>query len=802
MATEILSAKGAATTPIKVLGRESAQILCTSGSFNGIAYLQVQANGREWVNQRQIVGTIQFTTDGPGVYRVQIVEYTSGTLTVSQELNDDILFAVRRENGEIPFFVTRNGPSFPPTSGDADAGMVPRTIRDKLLETVSVKDFGVKGDGVADDTDALTDAFNAVLSGNGKLVFPKNMNCRITSKIQVKVTRNLNEELPGVGLHFSDNEALALLCYGSPIIFADAAMDAMLELIFDTSDSDIGPFYSTIQGLSLDGRGLATTGIKSNFTMHNSFYNNRLWNLTRGIEYVGYGVFEAAHNVLQCRYGFYCVGGGGDSTIRQNDFFAPGGVVGAAVYLGHFGGNTVITGNIVTDEAGTANYYGVHLDGATAPAAEEIRHVTISDNEFCGLVTGVKADGKATPNIYAIQVRGNHTTQFGSRNPGRLVDFTNVNDSLIVGNSANSIDLVVADGPAMSFTTCSRVDARGNHIADYLAQAITATNCTDIVVDGNSFYDCARTSAATAIITLSGASTARARVMRNVARQSNVAYGQVFVEEVSSAAGSFAVDNRLDSVANGYTKAASSVMRREEYGTAIPVSGTYNVGDILWNTAVASSGILGWVCVTAGAPGTWSIMGKAFNSSTGSLSLGGLTSGLSCMLLAADASVRVGYAGIYSASDANGHQIQIFKRRGGTGASTIVSSGDEIFSIEALGYDGAANQLAAAIRANVDGTPGAGDMPGRLDFFTTADGTSTLVRRARIDNAGNFRRGTALLATTATGGFDYTPACAGAPTGVPAITQASEGNAPMVIDTTNLRIYVNIAGTWRFAQLT
>lgn len=40
-------------------------------------------------------------------------------------------------------------------------------------------------------------------------------------------------------------------------------------------------------------------------------------------------------------------------------------------------------------------------------------------------------------------------------------------------------------------------------------------------------------------------------------------------------------------------------------GAAAPGSGTYAVGDIVWNTAPASAGYVGWVCTVAGTPGTW-----------------------------------------------------------------------------------------------------------------------------------------------------------------------------------------------------
>ena len=83
-----------------------------------------------------------------------------------------------------------------------------------------------------------------------------------------------------------------------------------------------------------------------------------------------------------------------------------------------------------------------------------------------------------------------------------------------------------------------------------------------------------------------------------------------------------------------------------------------------------------------------------------------------------------------------------FQRSRGTNASkTIVQSGDYLGSIVWHGYDGSNFQNAAAIVANVAGTPGAGDMPGALSFHTVPDGTTTLTERLRITHNGGFAFG-------------------------------------------------------------
>lgn len=43
--------------------------------------------------------------------------------------------------------------------------------------------------------------------------------------------------------------------------------------------------------------------------------------------------------------------------------------------------------------------------------------------------------------------------------------------------------------------------------------------------------------------------------------------------------------------------------------TAAPTSGYWQVGDKVYNSAPAAAGVIGWVCTTAGAPGTWKTFG-------------------------------------------------------------------------------------------------------------------------------------------------------------------------------------------------
>jgi hypothetical protein len=73
---------------------------------------------------------------------------------------------------------------------------------------------------------------------------------------------------------------------------------------------------------------------------------------------------------------------------------------------------------------------------------------------------------------------------------------------------------------------------------------------------------------------------------------------------------------------------------------------------------------------------------------------------------------------------------------------------------------------------------------------------STWLSELSVDNAGNVCAGGGNIGTTATNRFLYVPTCAGVPTGTPT---AKTGYAPIVVDTTNNKLYFYSGGAWRDA---
>ena len=77
------------------------------------------------------------------------------------------------------------------------------------------------------------------------------------------------------------------------------------------------------------------------------------------------------------------------------------------------------------------------------------------------------------------------------------------------------------------------------------------------------------------------------------------------------------------------------------------------------------------------------------------------------------------------------------RQNGNSGTNTVVANGNQIGRIDFQGNDGTNMETAAIIGAEIDGTPGNDDMPGRLVFKTTQDGAKAATERFRITSTGN-----------------------------------------------------------------
>ncbi len=88
-------------------------------------------------------------------------------------------------------------------------------------------------------------------------------------------------------------------------------------------------------------------------------------------------------------------------------------------------------------------------------------------------------------------------------------------------------------------------------------------------------------------------------------------------------------------------------------------------------------------------------------------------------------------------NDATGSSNTMYKTRGTTPNSyTIVQSSDVLGSLRFAGSTGSDYDVGAQINGYVAGTPGVDDMPGGLQFQTSADGTDTPLTRWSINASG------------------------------------------------------------------
>lgn len=116
------------------------------------------------------------------------------------------------------------------------------------------------------------------------------------------------------------------------------------------------------------------------------------------------------------------------------------------------------------------------------------------------------------------------------------------------------------------------------------------------------------------------------------------------------------------------------------------------------------------------------------------------------------------------------------------GSHTVVASGDALGVVRFSGSDGTNFIRGAQIVAQVDGTPGPSDMPGRLIFSTTADGASSPTERYRIASDGKHTKTGYVQVDNSTSNAAFTITNTGSGNSFVVEDSASTDSTPFVID--------------------
>jgi len=175
-----------------------------------------------------------------------------------------------------------------------------------------------------------------------------------------------------------------------------------------------------------------------------------------------------------------------------------------------------------------------------------------------GTLQNLRTQGNLTVDDYIIYNSDSQRLGFGTESPNASISITSLESEFIID----------VEGDATKI---------GNWTTDDLQ--IVTDNTTRITVRANGKVDIGKSS-------------------KNDARVSVHGKLGVGVNNVS--------DDVSLATANGIEIAGTKIIT----GTAIPDNGTFQQGDVVYNTSAVATGYVGWVCVRSGTPGEWKAFGQ------------------------------------------------------------------------------------------------------------------------------------------------------------------------------------------------
>jgi hypothetical protein len=442
-----------------------------------------------------------------------------------------------------------------------------RITRQEIQTTgwVNVKSYGAKGDGTADDTAAIQAAIDASLASKTRLVFLPAGTYRVTSSIRAHSLTGdvLGGYRVGVMLRGSGRYATTI----------DVDANASTDGIVFAALSAYG-FGGGVDDLTVRAHLQDPTKMRDGLSF--------TWWTQPTIQ--GVDVQYAGRN----GYRFT------ESMDIKADRFSTQFADGDGVYVGG------MTYTPTTHEFTHGYLYRSGLNAANVYATSTTFHACIFEQSGrLGPASETAGNG--------LLVRGGHVSVTG------MTHFE--------GNKAHDIDIVGGGGPEPVIATTFYVEPSahvfaGVKEAGYNGLRVWASNGGTFHVGSFTDADASRPIWNIA----GGVSSVRNVFIRGPTNEIAVTGGYPIVQgdvaqnvtgilEIYNSDGTISQTGKYRLEPGLGIKLGGGPLQIS--GASAPGSGAHDLGEIVWNTSPTATGTLGWVCTTAGTPGTWTALSVA-----------------------------------------------------------------------------------------------------------------------------------------------------------------------------------------------
>lgn len=465
---------------------------------------------------------------------------------------------------------------------------------------INVAWFGAKGDGDTDDTTAIQLAVDSLKSGD-TLFFEKNKTYKISGI-------NLNN-LTDVRI-FGNNSTLSITDGTDNFAFQYTGKNSKLELAYfkivgnmvDGKITAVGCHsgqdltYSNIHDLIIDhvNVGISLNAQSSGTISFNAVFNNHISNIIGSVPGKGYGIHIANSNFNSIHDNVI------DHAQRHSVYHA-------------FGDNNDIYHNRFLNHRADIN------EGVGRAALQILRsssNVRAYDNTFI--------------NCYDGCIIINTLNELGD-----MLNIDIFNNNFISPQGVVPTIRVGGDENKLVYKASNIKIHQNNFQIDDLPTAIRLDAGIEVFINNNNINYLSLTDRVNGILVAPSVSGALDYVFinKNTFRVNGVDYQEFrgiyfgglsitdpdihLVAKENEFPTIYGDDSKMFSdysssatITNPNIMFRNDMKRIAEPATSTPMNGYYTIGSICWSSNPRSTGCLGWVCITEGAPGTWAKFGS------------------------------------------------------------------------------------------------------------------------------------------------------------------------------------------------